>query len=108
MGEFAMLRWGRAVLIAALLSLTSAPGFGAGGSRAVTNLPDGRLLALVGARSQSISGIDGAYHIVADGIVIDFADGRLTVDGEPREVPVFESLLEIRIVDGGVVLTGDP
>jgi hypothetical protein len=103
-----MFRWGRAVLIAALLSLTSGPGVGAGGSRAVTNLPDGRLLAVVGGRSQSVASINGVFRIVADGIVIDFAEGRLTVNGEPREVPVFESLLEIRIVDGDVVLTGDP
>jgi hypothetical protein len=103
-----MLRLGRAILIAALLFLVSGPGAGGGGSRAVSNLPDGRLLAVVGGRSQSVASINGVFRIVADGIVIDFAEGRLAVNGEPREVPVFESLLEIRIVNGDVVLAGDP
>ena len=78
------------------------------GSRAVINLPDGRLLALVGGGSQSLSSVNGVQHIVADGIVIDLSADGLTVSGEARELPAFERMLEIRIINGEVKLVGDP
>ena len=102
-----MRRFGYAAIAAALVSLASGPG--AAASRAVTNLPDGRMLAVIGdGGAQSVTSINGAHRIVAGGIVIEFVDGRLTVDGEPRKVPAFETLLEIRIANGEVTLTGDP
>lgn len=77
-------------------------------NRSVVNLPDGRLFALVGASSQSMSRMGDDFHIVADGIVIDYVDGAMTVDGLPIEVPAFTHTLELKIDGGTVVLTADP
>lgn len=97
----------------AMLLMLAAPPFASaagemGGSRAVINLPDGRLLALVGARSQSLTSIDGRQRIVADGIFIEIDGDRVTVNSEPREIPDFDTMLEIRVTDGTVELIGDP
>jgi hypothetical protein len=102
-----MLRFTSVLVTTALLALSAAPGMAA--SRSVTNLPDGRLLAVVGdGGSLSSRSINGQHHIVMNGITIEFADGKLTVDGEPREVPAFKSMLEIRISGGKVELVADP
>jgi hypothetical protein len=102
------MRFARAATIAALIASTTA-GPGLAASRSVSNLPDGRLLAVVGdGGSLSTRSVNGKKHIVMDGTVIEFADGRLTVDGEAREVPAFTSMLEIRISGGKVELVADP
>ena len=97
---------------AVLLMLTALPFASVAGemsgSRAVINLPDGRLLALTGARSQSLTSIGGRQRIVADGIVIEIDGDRVMVDSEPREMPAFETMLEVRVTGGKVELIGDP
>jgi hypothetical protein len=101
------MRFTHAALVAALLA--SATGSAVAASRSVTNLPDGRLLAVVSdGGSVSSRSVNGRHHIVVNGTVIEFADGQLTVDGEPRAVPLFSSMLEIRIAGGEVELIADP
>lgn len=99
-----------AAAVAAVMasSLGAEAPLAASGNRSVVSLPDGRYLALVGARSQSMSSVNGDFHIVADGITIEFVDGKLSVDGAARAVPDFNRVLEIRIEQGEVVLTADP
>jgi hypothetical protein len=92
----------------AMLGATATMSVAASGNRSVVNLPDGRLLALVGASSQSMSSVNGDMHIVADGVAIEFVDGKMTVDGAAREVPEFTRMLEVKLDGGAVTLTADP
>jgi Na+(H+)/acetate symporter ActP len=102
-----MSRFAHAAALAALLATAAGPALSA--SRSVTNLPDGRLLSVVSdGGSLSSRSVNGQHHIVVNGTVIEFVDGKLTVDGKEREVPPFRSMLEIRIAGGDVELIPDP
>lgn len=102
-----MMRFGLAAVIAAMLSVMAGTSLAA--SRSVTNLPDGRLVAVVSdGGSLSSRSVNGQHHIVVNGMIIEFVDGELTVDGEAREVPAFARMLEIRISGGKVELVADP
>jgi hypothetical protein len=98
------------VIAVALLMALATPTLASGVnmSSATVSLPDGRNLRVESdGGSQSVSSIAGGYRLEVGGLTIVFADGRLTVDGEEREVPDFAKTLTITVTGGTVSVSGD-